>query len=366
MIQKISIDSALKNQDWIKANAFDFPSVKNLADFERAMFIPSEPLARRTKLASYAGMAWFPVAPDDIRHAIIEAARQQDLVKMLKSKGLPALEKSKLKDDVFMVLVAEKLSKVSFGGDRSEAGRYAANMRWKGKGKESASQVSEGAVSDNLREQIGLIAGAMKSVADSGVTIDNYRREDIGANGIKQLKAEVKKIENDISRVVGKMGKSDATERGYEAVRLANYALDTMKKKPSERNLATGTDELLVSRDANGTLVGLAMTFTSNEEHPMAAYKENEQDHEIRLMSGRVMSLEYLVSFQTVKGVGRALFGEIIKRSADKNVLFTYLETTDQSQPYWEKVGFKFDPYSPRYSQHKLVTTLDDVAKMLP
>jgi hypothetical protein len=139
-----------------------------------------------------------------------------------------------------------------------------------------------------------------------------------------------------------------------------------MKKKPSERNLATGTDELLVSRDSNGTLVGLAMTFTSNEEHSMGAYKENEQDHEIRLMTGRVMSLEYLVSFQKVKGMGRALFGDIIKRSAGKNVLFTYLETTDQSQPYWEKVGFKFDPYSPRYSQHKLVTTLDDVDKMLP
>jgi len=132
MVKRILIvDNNLSNSDWTKANAFDFPSVKNLADFEEAMMIPSEPLARRTKLASYAGMVWFPVAPDDIRHAIIEAARQQDLVKMLKSKGLPALEKSKLKDDVFMVLVAEKLSKVSFGGDRSEAGRFAANMRWK-------------------------------------------------------------------------------------------------------------------------------------------------------------------------------------------------------------------------------------------
>ena len=35
------------------------------------------------------------------------------------------------KEDKFLVLVAEKLSKVSFGGDRSEAGRFAANMRWK-------------------------------------------------------------------------------------------------------------------------------------------------------------------------------------------------------------------------------------------
>jgi hypothetical protein len=130
-MKTIIVDNNLTNADWTKANAFDFPSVKNLADFEKAMMIPSDPVARRTKLASYAGMAWFPVAPDDIRHAIIEAARQQDLVKMLKSKGLPALEKSKLKDDLFMVLVAEKLSKVSFGGDRSEAGRFAANMRWK-------------------------------------------------------------------------------------------------------------------------------------------------------------------------------------------------------------------------------------------
>ena len=97
-MKTIIVDNNLTNADWTKANAFDFPSVKNLADFEKAMMIPSDPVARRTKLASYAGMAWFPVAPDDIRHAIIEAARQQDLVKMLKSKGLPALEKSKLQD----------------------------------------------------------------------------------------------------------------------------------------------------------------------------------------------------------------------------------------------------------------------------
>ena len=94
MVKRILIvDNNLTNSDWTKANVFDFPSVKNLADFEEAMMIPSEPVARRTKLASYAGLAWFPVAPDDIRHAIIEAARQQDLVKMLMSKGLSALKK---------------------------------------------------------------------------------------------------------------------------------------------------------------------------------------------------------------------------------------------------------------------------------
>jgi hypothetical protein len=99
--REIVVDDGIANSDWVKANAFDFPSVKSLADFEKRIRIPSEPLARQTALASYAGMAWMPVAPPEIRLAIISAARKQDL------------------------------EKASFGGDRSAAGRYAANMRWK-------------------------------------------------------------------------------------------------------------------------------------------------------------------------------------------------------------------------------------------
>ena len=104
MIERILVvDNSIRNSDWTKANAFDFPSIKSLADFEEQMMVPSEPVARQKELASYADKMWLNKAPQDIHDAITSAYNLERI-----------------------------LEKTSFGGDRSAAGRYAANMRWQG------------------------------------------------------------------------------------------------------------------------------------------------------------------------------------------------------------------------------------------
>ena len=98
------VDNSISNSDWTKANAFDFPDLKTVEDFEQQFNIPSEEPARSERLARLAVLPWVRVAPAPVRE-LLEGFMKQSLVKLLKA---------------------------SFGNDRSEAGRYAANVRWQG------------------------------------------------------------------------------------------------------------------------------------------------------------------------------------------------------------------------------------------
>ena len=110
------VDNSISNSDWTKANAFDFPDVKTVEDFENSFNIPKEEPARSERLARLAVLPWVKVAPAPVRE-LLEGFKKQSLVKLLKA---------------------------SFGGDRSEAGRYAANVRWQGnvKGEPTSNQLN--------------------------------------------------------------------------------------------------------------------------------------------------------------------------------------------------------------------------------
>jgi hypothetical protein len=103
-MRTVILDNNITNSDWTKANAFDFPDVKTVEDFENLFNIPKKEPARSEKLARLAVLPWVRVAPAPVRE-LLEGFQKQSLVKLLKA---------------------------SFGGDRSEAGRYAANIRWQG------------------------------------------------------------------------------------------------------------------------------------------------------------------------------------------------------------------------------------------
>lgn len=221
-------------------------------------------------------------------------------------------------------------------------------------------------LSQDLKIQIDLVKQAMENVKAMGVTTTSYSHEDLNKNVIKKLNAEVLVIDKKIERVEKKFGDSEATLRGNEAVRLARLAIDTMARTPDEYQMRQGTDELLISRDSEGNLVGLAMTWTTVDEFSRQEYMENEESSETRELRSRALSVEYLVSFQTVKGMGRALFGEVLKKAAGKGILFTQLEPTMYSKEYWERVGFKDDTTSLKQDKLVLVTALDNLESLLP
>jgi len=315
------MDNSLRNSDWVKASSFDFPSVKNLADFERAMLIPSEPLARRTKLASYAGMAWFPVAPDDIRHAIIEAARQQDLVKMLKSKGLSALEKSKLKDDVFMLLVAEKLSKVSFGGDRSEAGRFAANQRWKNHQKkedDKKGQSNKSPVAQSILE-------ANESLKKAGLTV---RVMEITKRDTELSQRLTNSIEKSATIIRKSKNFAPFTQERWfsEAVNLMKSSVYFEDTEYNYRN-PDPVGQFIILVEKGKAIVG-AMRFAPDSF--LEGFKH--------LQEGEIPSAG---SLRVVKGVGTAMFGEALKIAARTGTGKIKIEALNTAESFWKSQGFK-------------------------
>ena len=162
------VDNDITNSDWVKANAFDFPGVKTVEDFERALDVPVSEPARTTRLQALAQLPWAKVTPKPIYDLLFPyATANKSLIDLIKA---------------------------SFGGDRSAAGRYAAEQRWKGnrkkdkpKGKKRVSadgrtkeqKMSDGPLLANGRDEFGFpvllsLADAQKKFGATAKEITEY------------------------------------------------------------------------------------------------------------------------------------------------------------------------------------------------
>jgi hypothetical protein len=235
--------------------------------------------------------------------------------------------------------------KASFGGDRSAAGRYAAEQRWKNhqKKKEDKKGIF---VSSALRNQLSLSRDALKNFENDGGSLRRYP-DVLSKEDDKALSAEITKLwlqadkfgrrleeSSDFSEEM-KAKKLTAVARTQEAARLAELALEAMGKPPFDERWK---QELVVARDRNGELTGLMLVqigMDENTEKMMMMGSNSSVD-----VTGRGMEIAYLVSFQTQKGMGSALFGQALKDAAGKNVVQISLEWTAKSKPFWTRIGF--------------------------
>jgi len=224
------VDNSISNSDWTKANAFDFPSIKSLADFEEQMMIPSEPKARQKKLASYADKMWLKSAPKDIYEAIMSASKKRTLVDLVKA---------------------------SFGGDRSEAGRYAANIRWQGnrKGDEGGSPPP-----NSLKEQIDRTAEKLSSISrlQSASFEYDYGTSRVGAYTKVRIRGKILEVPSipvmEAEAQVNALGKRVLDEAGQKVVEsgfCTQQELDdaiAYQSRPSEKDLKAGLAKSLIDR----------------------------------------------------------------------------------------------------------------------
>jgi len=224
------VDNSISNSDWTKANAFDFPSIKSLADFEEQMMIPSEPKARQKKLASYADKMWLKSAPKDIYEAIMSASKKRTLVDLVKA---------------------------SFGGDRSEAGRYAANIRWQGnrKGDEGGSPPP-----NSLKEQIDRTAEKLSSISrlQSASFEYDYGTSRVGAYTKVRIRGKILEVPSipvmEAEAQVNGLGKRVLDEAGQKVVEsgfCTQQELDdaiAYQSRPSEKDLKAGLAKSLIDR----------------------------------------------------------------------------------------------------------------------
>lgn len=238
------------------------------------------------------------------------------------------------------------LTKASFGGDRSAAGRYAAEQRWKNHQKKEGGKEKKPFVTSALRNQLSLSRDALKNFENNGGSLRRYP-DVLSKEDDKALSAEITKLwlqadkfgrrleeSSDFSEEM-KAKKLTAVARTQEAARLAELALEAMKKPPFDERWK---QELVVARDRNGELTGLMLVqngMDENTEKMMMMGSNSSVD-----VTGRGMEISYLVSFQTQKGMGSALFGQALKDAAGKNVVQISLEWTAKSKPFWTRIGF--------------------------
>jgi hypothetical protein len=96
-----------------------------------------------------------------------------------------------LNRDRVRVKTLMRLQKASFGGDRSEAGRYAANQRWQGQGKQESAGPKTVGISDIKIPKITQIKdGSIDSISEGSYESDQSKIE----NYLDELKSAGEKL----------------------------------------------------------------------------------------------------------------------------------------------------------------------------
>lgn len=204
----IRLDNNITNSDWTKARAFDFPTIKTLEDFMRMIGdIP---------LSSFADLPWVQVAPPEIRDAI-----------------LASVEKARF-------------------ASRSEAGRYAAEIRWMGH------------ISDKVKLAFRVVKP--KSGSSSDLTdAQNQETQQIldagwgGGNPAAAWKETVMK------QIVAAMGEENPNHERYQRIM---DKLDTMLCFTYN-----SYGDTLLERCVSALISGWAIT--SNDSNPLALAKQD-------------------------------------------------------------------------------------------
>ena len=141
----LMVDDNMDNSDWVKANAFDFPGVVTVEDFERQFDVPLVEPARSERLAKLRTYPWAQATPQPIYDLLF--------------------------GDAFKKMSLVDLIKASFAGDRSAAGRYAAQQRWKNHQKKDKKPEDDGTppVDPRLVEAKKILESAFKGDAISAL-----------------------------------------------------------------------------------------------------------------------------------------------------------------------------------------------------
>ena len=212
-----------------------------------------------------------------------------------------------------------EMLKASFGGDRSAAGRYAAEQRWKGHTKEENKKGG-----GNKSPLAQSILEANESLKKAGVSVRVVEMDNSGSQEMQQLSKKLRtKIEQ--SAIIIRKNKNFAPltqERWFFLAR--NLMLHSVKV---QNDSLTPRKVFIIVAEKGNAIVG-AMRFV-----PDSFIEEFKH-----LQEGEIPSAG---SLRVVKGVGTAMFGEAIKIAARTGTGKIKIEALNTAEPFWESVGFK-------------------------
>lgn len=212
------------------------------------------------------------------------------------------------------------LIKASFGGDRSAAGRYAAEQRWKNHQKKEEDKKGRG----NKSPVAQSILEANESLKKAGISV---RVIEIDNSGSQEMKNLSKKLETRIEKSVAIIRKTKdfapmTEERWfYEAANLMRASVKVQEDTLMPRKV------FIIIAEKGGAIVG-AMRFV-----PDSLVEESKH-----LQEGEIPSAG---SLRVAKGVGTAMFGEALKLAARTGTGKIRIEGLDTAETFWKSVGFE-------------------------
>jgi hypothetical protein len=244
------------------------------------------------------------------------------------------------KQRVVQQTIRAKVFKVSFGGDRSEAGRFAANQRWKDH-KKVEKPAPKKAVS-SAREIADRIRTAQKTVTDAGFKVEGIEFAAVGSSGFYGRSAD---------RMKDLAEETFIKTCAFAYPNYANTLLDDHERgrKPSD----TDTLPSLPERFRLGSLmIKKALTFNNAFQSDGIVTVMNGDvvaaAGSYRLFPKRstpVLLFDYAGSHGVVKGAGSALFAKVVVVAYRKKMDIV-LGALKDSVPFWESQGFKNDGYN--------------------
>lgn len=182
-------------------------------------------------------------------------------------------------------------------GSRSEAGRYAANMRWQRAG---------------VTGEMGDPVGVLNNLLSQGYTVSKVDGTDLA--GMGRLKKEVRASFEEAIHMDRKNG--DRRRAGYNLVKMGL--------------LGSGDQEShLVLKDASGRVAGVATVTFGFKGDTRTAVPENGA------------YIQTIGTTGLVRGAGTALIGQVISDARSQGKKVVQLESYDSAVPFYEKLGFK-------------------------
>ena len=222
--------------------------------------------------------------------------------------------------DAFRQQLLVGMIKASFGGDRSAAGKYAAEQRWKNHQKKEEDKKGR----SNKSPLAQSIIEANESLKKAGITVRVIEMDNSGSEEMQQLSEKLRiKIEKSAKIISKSKNFAPLTQERwfFEAVNLMKASV-----KVQDDNLMPRKVFIVVAEKGNA-IIG-AMRYVPD------SFKE-EAKH---LQEGEIPSAG---SLRVVKGVGTAMFGEAIKIAARTGSGKIKIEALNTAESFWKSQGFK-------------------------
>lgn len=214
-----------------------------------------------------------------------------------------------------------EMRKVSFSGNRSEAGRYAANVRWQNNIKD---EKNKGDSKKSLLAQS--ILEANESLKKAGVTIRVIKITKRDTKESRKLRDLIEKSAN-LMRKNKNFAPLTEEYWFFEAVNLMKSSVEFADYGEYNYKSPDPAGDFVILAEKGGLIVG-AMKFRPDN------LKEEFKDRGV----GTIPSAG---SFKVAKGVGTAMFGEVLKIAAKTGSGAIRIEALSTAEEFWKSQGFK-------------------------